>query len=30
LAIGKGLSAAIKDQFPDVKDVVFKEIPAAE
>jgi hypothetical protein len=29
-AIGKGLSAAIKDQFPDVKDVIFKEFPAAE
>jgi hypothetical protein len=29
-AIGKGLSAAIKDQFPDVKDIIFKEFPAAE
>lgn len=28
-AISKGLAAAIKDQFPDVKEVVFKEFPAA-
>jgi len=29
-AIGKGLSAAIKDAFPDVKEVVLREFPEGQ
>ena len=29
-AIGKGVTAAVKDAFPDVREVVLKEFPAEQ